>query len=231
MSRARPASTSPRRTMRRANASGRLSQPSIANRIPDDPNSMRSFTASSTRPSIHSRSRLPASARLLKVLRSWGLKVLDLVRQKAQKRLSPTTIDAAGCHPSQPIGSCATQHPQQQRFGLIARVMGGRDPITACQSGHLLQGLAPQIARGFLERRPLATRCANPLRFGIDPSGVEIHSGRRRRLARMSFVCVRLSPSQTVMDVPDHACEFEFGHAARNQIQQHHRIPAPGHGQ
>jgi hypothetical protein len=47
----------------------------------------------------------------------------------------------------------------------------------------------------------------------------------------MSFVFVRLSPPQTVMDVPDHACEFERGHAAGNQIQQHHRIAASGYGQ
>jgi hypothetical protein len=76
-SRPSPASTSPRRTKRLANASGIASQPSIANLIPDGPDSTLSFAATSTNPSIHSRSRLPASAKSLKVLRSWGLKVAE----------------------------------------------------------------------------------------------------------------------------------------------------------
>ena len=156
---------------------------------------------------------------------------VDLVGQEVEKRFPPETIGALRRHPGQPIGARAAQHPKQQRLGLIARVMRGRDPITAGLGGHFDQGLAPQIARRFFERRSFATGGPDSLGFRIDPPGAECQPGRLRRPLHMPFVAIRRSLSQTMIDVPNDPREFELRQATRNQIQQHHRIPSPGDGQ
>lgn len=155
---------------------------------------------------------------------------VDLVGQNVEQRFPPETICALRRHPSQPIGACTAQHPKQQRLGLIARVMCSRDPIAAGLGGHFDQGLAPQVARRFLERRSLATRSPDSLGVCIDPPGAEPEPGRLRGLLHVPFVAIRGRISQTMVDVPNDPREFELGHAKRNQIQQHHRIPSPGDG-
>ena len=154
----------------------------------------------------------------------------DLVGQEVEQRFPPEALGAPGRHPSQPIGARTAQHPKQQCLGLIARVMCRRDPIAAGLGGHVDQGLAPQVARRFFERRSLATRSPASLGVCVDPPGAEPEPGRLCGLLHMPFVGVRGRLSQTMVDVPNDPREFELGHAKRNQIQQHHRIPSPGDG-
>jgi hypothetical protein len=155
---------------------------------------------------------------------------VDLVGQEAKQRFPPDTIWALRRHPSQPIGTRTAENPKQQRLGLIARVMCSRDPIAAGLGGHLDQGLAPQVARRFLDRRSLTARSPNSLGVCIDPPGAEREPGRLGGLLHVPFVAIRGRISQTMIDVPHDPREFELGHAKRNQIQQHHRIPTAGDG-
>lgn len=155
---------------------------------------------------------------------------VDLLGQDLEQRFPPETISTLRRHSSQSIGPRAPQHPQQQRLGLIARMVCRRDPIAAGLGCHFDQGLAPQVARRFLERGSLAARSPDSLGVCVDAPGAEVEPGRLGCFLHMPFIAIRGSLSQTMVDVPNDPLEFEFGHAERNQIQKHHRIPSARDG-
>ena len=155
---------------------------------------------------------------------------LDGSGHRRKQRLQPDSLRTDRQHARQPVGRGAAQDPEQQRLGLVARVVGGRDPAAPLRRGHLAERRPPGLPRGLLERRTIPTRAITARTLGVDTDDMARQPGLGGHPLHERLVTLAGGQTEAVIDVPDDQRKPALLGDATQQRQQHHRVATAGDG-